>query len=81
MSALLPTGFVHRCHHHARRPIRRIRLTSFPAPSNPVRANRYGSKNRLPGTIPNQNASLQIGEYVIGDENCPFLYGPDDIRY
>ncbi len=25
--------------------------------------------------------SIQIGDYILGDENCIYLYGPEDIRY
>ena len=24
---------------------------------------------------------LCIGEYLVGDEHCPWLYGPTDVRY
>ncbi|WP_190242476.1 hypothetical protein [Hymenobacter lapidiphilus] len=24
---------------------------------------------------------VRIGDYVVGDEDCPWLYGPADVRY
>lgn len=68
--------------HHRRRQNRQIRLFKLPFPSNRPRQSHLAQAH---GTAAAESLStgpiFQYGDYVLGDENCPFLYGPTDIRY
>ncbi|RSK49579.1 hypothetical protein [Hymenobacter rigui] len=81
VSAYPVIAFTRRCNRHQRRAVRRVRLTSFPASSNLRHFPRFTGAGRAADAAADPKTVLQIGHYVLGDESCPLLYGPEDIRY
>lgn len=67
---------------HQRRQQRLMPLSDLVLPSNQAQQARLPQANRptsaeLLATEP----VFHCGDYMLGDENCPFLYGPADMRY
>ncbi len=68
-------------HRRARQRYRLVRLTVVynhprqPGRARPLAAYRNSTAAMSTGKV------LCIGGYLIGDEHCPWLYGPTDVRY
>lgn len=67
--------------HHRRRQQQHMRRPDLALPSNQAQP-RPLQAHRMQGTeLPASDTVFYWGDYALGDENCPFLYGPTDIRY
>lgn len=79
---LLALFFSRQYRHQRRRPAGRTRLQALPLPCNwlhqpqPLPAYRFGQAK-----AEGAEALFHYGDYMLGDENCPLLYGPADVRY
>ncbi|UPL49221.1 hypothetical protein [Hymenobacter sublimis] len=78
----LLTGAV--CYHHRPATPRYIRLVRNAAARTGTEPGGVGPRKPLTrsvDTTPQKPPVLRLGDYAIGDEDCPFLYGPTDLRY
>lgn len=69
---------------HRQRVARRIRLISnLPENNRAVPTPRPSTQPVPPTTNQPEPAAavLHYGDYVLGDEDCLYLYGPNDLRY
>lgn len=69
-------------HRRARLRQRLVRLTLVCNPARQLgRAWPLGVYQGLGATTTSTGTVVCIGDYVVGDEYCQWLYGPTDVRY
>lgn len=62
-------------HRRARQRRRLVRLTFV------YNLARQPARQRLLAAPKNPGEAVRIGCYIVGAEDCPWLYGPTDLRY
>lgn len=76
------TAFAHQRSRYRQRQGRCVRLLNLPLPCNqrplPRPLQGYSPDTTETGVPP---TTFRLGGYTLGDENCPLLYGPTDLRY
>ena len=62
-------------HRRARQRRRLVRLTFI------CNLARHPTRQRLPAAPKESGKTVRIGYYMVGAEDCQWLYGPTDVRY